>query len=226
MSQLLEDFKGKTKTQKLLDDIGKIYKENLRKEFPKYFEKESTKSYCIITTLENTEIKNIGMSKIDDLLLDNWGQIMGLMFLTTTQKAGIVKDIAGNLENIRFWGNGNNQRTIYFAQAGATAGMLIKTGTSASTPQRSDFNLNALTQTMISSNGAYNSGLGKVTMPSSKVSTINETIAEAGLFQLGNLAFGNSVNQDTFMISHDLINPAVPVTIGQAINVDYQYILS
>jgi len=228
LSLELQDFRGKTKTQNVLDDIGKIYKENLYKLFPEYFTKHSTKSYCVVSALENKdEIKNVGMSKVDDLLTDNFGQWLGTVLFTERQQdANLIKATDGVLVDWATWRTGNGFRNFGFAQAGSSTGMLIKTGTGSATPVRSDFNLQSLTQTMLSQVGAYNSGLGKVTMPSTKVSTINETISEAGLFGVWNMLAGNGVLVKNVLLSRDLISPVVPVSIGQQINVDYEMILN
>jgi len=223
---LIQEFVGKTKTQKLIDEIGNIYQENLHKKFPQYFEKQSVKSFAIVTALKNNEIKNLGMSIVDDLLLDSYGQFIGGLFLTDTSKVNVLKDTAGSLQTCRWYGNGNNQRTFNFTDVTNSTGMLIKTGTGNNVPNRGDFNLQTLTKTHVSSNGGYNSGLGRVQMPASSVSTLNETIAEAGLFGQWNMGSGNSVLNRNIMLSRDLISPTVQVLIGETINVDYQLILS
>lgn len=227
IEQILE-FRGKTKTQKVLDEVGKIYSENLHKEFPEYFsDGHSAKAFSIVTTLKNKdEINNIGMSKLDDLLGNNFAKFIGAVCLTEQQQS--MQGIGGASHPMRFWGRGLHQWTFNNYQAPYAGGMFISYGSGTNIPLRSDFRLQTSLQSLTSGNGGYSEGLGKVTMPSGIVSTQNATISETGLF--GSWTWSDSGHalkgSDSYLLSRDLIDPVVPVVIGEQINIDYEILLN
>ena len=121
---MLQEFIGKTKSQKLIDECHKIYKDNFQKEFPEYFEHNYTKVASVITILENNEIKQIGMSKINDLLTDNYGKWFGQFIFPTVNFS--LTDIAGVARNNRSWSTSGassvwNQTVVVVGTTGLTA---------------------------------------------------------------------------------------------------------
>jgi hypothetical protein len=220
-NQILSEKIGSTYSQKLIDECEAIYKENFLKKFPEYFEKNHTKMSCLIATTENLEIKSIGMSCLDDLLTDNWGAFFGGLFSGNNPTGGLaqMKNSAGVQANLRVWGN----QIRLFNLTNVAVGMLIKTGTDSTTPTRQDVNLGSLVDTLSSGNGGYNSGLAKVEMPASKVSTTNYSIEESGLFGIWQKDQGGG---ETYLLSRDIISPSVSVLVGQTINANYELILS
>jgi len=217
---MLQELIGETKTPKLIDDCYKIYKENLYKKFPQYFEKQNTKMFSLVSITEKNEIKGIGMSKVDDLLLDNWGIFLNGFIGGTGSDITLTRS-GGATNQLRLWGAGGSFNTT---NAGAL-GSRIAVGTGVTPATRQDFNIEAGTLNLISGNGGYNSGLGKVDIPANLVSTSSFLLSETGLF--GVWIFNpTSPLIDSFMLSRDNISPAVSVIIGQSINVDYQLLLS
>jgi len=217
---LIKHLIGQTKSKKILDEVHGIYQEEFYKQFPEYFAHNYTKSFALVTILEKKEIKKIGMSKIDDLLLDNW--------------ANFFKAIISNEAKANMFTTGNVLKTpsifssslAKYGQTGNGAvGTSVSVGTGLTTPQRNDFNMETATQGLISGDGGWNSGLGKVDIPSSVLSNQIQSISEVGLFGIW---FHNTPNIGvaTFMLSHDLISPVVPVIIGETINVDYEMLFS
>jgi hypothetical protein len=216
--ELLQEFRGKTKSQKLIDDCYKIYKENFTKEFPEYFTKTHSKACSIVTALKENEIKNIGISKVDDLLLDNWGNFFGA--LMGGASAGMVSTL-GSAETVHTFGSDIGRR-FNIVNIGAL-GTLVQVGTGTTPATRQDFKTETLVQTLTSGNGGWNSGLGKIDIPASGVSTSIFSISET---TLQGQWVENFQNVRNFLLARDNISPVVPVLIGQTINVDYQMLLS
>ena len=205
-------------SQKLIDECHKIYKDNFQKEFPEYFEHNYTKVASVITILENNEIKQIGMSKINDLLTDNYGIWFG-QFIFPTVNFNMI-DINSVNRAVRSWSTSG--ASSVWNQTVVVVGTLIKVGSGLANATRQDVNLQALLQQLLSGNGGYNSGLGKVDIPATIASSFDGTINEVGLFGRWNV---NGFGAQQFLISRDNVS-SVAVTIGQTINVDYQIILS
>ncbi len=222
---------GKTKTQKLQDEITKEYFERYDKKFPLINEVDIFhKSLALITITKpnETEIKNIGMSCLNDLLLDNWGNCLNSLLSGASAN---LTNISGVANSGTFWGGSN-----FFTQALTSAptspvGTECKVGAGLSTPQRTDFNIetpfgsspeNSFRNT---GNGGWNSGLGQVTI-STLISPTggSGSIGEAGLF--AEWYIKPAFDDETIMLSHDKISPTVSFIIGEAINVEYILALS
>jgi len=215
---MLQEFIGETKSQKIIDDCYKIYKENFLKEFPEYFESNYTKLASVITILENNEIKQIGMSKINDLLTDNYGKWFG-QFIFPISNFNLT-DIGGVNRALISWSTSGASSN--WNQTVEIVGTHIKVGSGLTTATRADVDLQAQLQQLLSGNGGYNSGLGKVDIPATATSTFNGTVNEVGLFGRWNV---NGFGAQQFLLSRDNVS-SVAVIIGQTINVDYQIILS
>jgi len=218
--QELTELIGETKSQKVIDETLKIYREKFDKHFPNYFDKPNTKMICLVTALDNNEIKSIGMSKTNDLLLDQWGNILGMM-LDGASATREIKQESGALRFIRVWGSPTS--CLFRSNNGAT-GTFIKLGDGVSAVARTDFNIESQIEANINTlAGGWNSGLGKVDIPATAVASVGITIKEVGLFGKWNSQVPASVSN--YMISHDNLNPFVSAITGQTINVDYQLLL-
>jgi len=220
-NQILLEKIGETKNQKLIDDCYKIYKENFRKEFPNYFESNHSKSLSIVTTTENFEIKSIGMSCLNDLLLDNWGNFLN-GFMGGNSSAQSLKITTGQTRAVGMWGTGqSNWNSVSVGSTGSS----ISVGSGTTPAVRSDIVLETSVLGLSMGNGGWNSGLAKIDIPASNNSVSSFTLSETGLF--GVWAHSTPpASVGSFMLSHDNISPVVSVIVGQNVNVDYQLLLS
>ena len=176
--------------------------------------------FSIVTALEKNEIKHIGISKLDDLLSDNWGLWLSAIFNPISSLAGFVND-SGFSKTFIFYTTAVNNEV--FNMTNSPVGSVIRVGSGVTAPTRQDFNIQSLLQQLISGNGGWNSGLGKIDIPATATATFTNSISETALFGVWT-AIGDA--PDEFLISRDLISPVVPVISGQTINVDYQLLLS
>jgi hypothetical protein len=221
---MLQELVGETKSQKLIDDCYKIYKENFIKKYPDYFEKNHTKLCSIVTTLENNEVKNIGMSVIDDLLTDNYAEWFGSMFACDSNNKNLTEE-DGLVDILRFYTTTDNFKFNQVNSGLGGVGTRVKIGTGITPATRQDFKVETFLANLNSGNGGYNSGLGKIDIPATLTSTFTDTISEVGLY--GVWFSATPIGRiGEYLLSHDIINPVVPVLNGQIINVDYQLLLS
>jgi len=217
-NQILLEKIGDTKNKNLIDDCYKIYKENLNKQFPDYFDKNISKMCSLVTITEKEEIKSIGMSCLNDLLSDNWGLWLNAILGGVTVNISL-RDDSNNLETLRMWSGGDTFNTTNIGAVGSE----IRVGTGTTPPTRQDFNIETFEQTITSGNGGYNSGLGKIDIPASIVSITSFSLSETALFgHWHNFGF----SPDDYLLSRDIISPVASVIIGQTINVDYNLLLS
>ena len=216
--ELIQEFKGETKSNKIIDNCYHIYKELFTKQFPEYFQKNHSKMFSLVTITEDNEIKDIGMSKVDDLLVDNWGEFFGALLGGTS---ATMKNNGGSSKTVNVYGSA--QTRLFSITNNGAVGTKIRVGTGTTPATRQDFAIETFQQDLISGNGGWNSGLGKVDIPANAVAgagfSLTETVLEGQWIEDFSLAVNN------FALSHDVFNP-VSVLIGQTINVDYQLLLS
>jgi len=215
-NQILLEKIGETKTDKLIREVENIYKEGFNKKYPEYFVNKNTlKAFSILTITENQEVKAIGMSCIDDLLVDIFGTWFGAFTFPTTPVT--MKDNTGVDQVVNMWSGGSTWNTTP-----SVIGSAIDVGKGTTQATRQDFKIENFLQVLNSSDGGFNSGLGQVDIPATIPSTFNDSISESALYGVWLSVAGVK----TFLLSHDNISPAVPVLIGQTINADYKLILS
>jgi len=224
-SQLLELI-GKTETENLKSDITKQYTENFHKRFPEWFEenKHMAKAFSLVTVTKEKEIKSIGMSCINDLLNDNFGQflkgIIGLQSFTATILDGGAKSfntLSGNA--------GYNMANI-----GIAMGSYIQVGSGNSPATRQDFNIEnpfgtspeSLLSGIIGLSG-WNSGLGLISMIRSFNAGGSGAISETILVQAWR---ATDSNHRQAVYSRDNISPVANFIIGETVNVNYNLVLS
>jgi len=218
------DHIGKTKTNNLLDEISKEYKENFVKSFPKYH--ELTKTFSIVSITEKEEIKQIGISCQNDLMTDMWGEMLQAILGGRNSTANTHKDTGGTLKGIFVY---NNTDFFNSVSSGAT-GTRISIGKGLTPATRQDFKLESAfgvapeNQFVNTLDGVYNSGLGKITIPmTSFASGGSGAISETVLVGVWTASDPLVVN---FILSRDNISPVVNFITGQTINVDYIMLLS
>jgi len=225
-SYILERI-GQTKNQKLIDDCSKEFKEIFTKKFPKY--NQALHAHSIVSVTENFEIKKIGISCMNDLLLDNFGKWIGLM-LAGNPATVILKQTGDVGFDVGVF---HTTRNFNQATAGSVSvGTQIKIGQGLTGAIRSNFGIETAFGTAPESglqstgNGGYNSGLGKVDIPMVPFGAGGAgAISETGYFAQWHLTNG-AFNQSTFCLARDNISPVVDFTLGQTINVDYSLLLS
>jgi len=217
-NQILLDKIGDTKSKNVIDDCYKIYKENFQKQFPKYFETNHTKLCSLVTATDKDEIKSIGMSCINDLLTDNYGlwlnAIMGGIGVNIT-----LRETGNQFRTVRMWSGGDTYNTTNQGSVGTA----IQVGTGTTPATRQDFIIENLALSLISGNGGYNSGLGKIDIPANNVATANFQLSETTLLGVW-IAFAIGVK--SFLLARDNISPVVSVVVSNTVNVDYALILS
>ncbi len=219
-SQLLEHI-GKTKTQKLIDEISSEYRELKLKAFPNPKYDIANMSIVTVNEPNETEIKSIGMSCVNDLLVENFltwlhGILRGTGDFNMTNTGGGVNIVKFNALASNNW---------QFANASGSIGTRIQLGSGAGAPAFSDFSI----QTVFPSSpenaqigttaGVYFLGLATancsaIFSPVTDSGTVRETA-----FILSCKDAGNAVRQ--MMLAHDSISPNVSFNAGQSVNVDY-----
>lgn len=224
INEYLNNYKGYTYKEKLIQDCNKFLIENKAKTLG-YLPRPCAVS--LVSVVENGEVKSIGGSIPEDLILDQFGIIYNAYFrpsevgqvnITVTDTGGVDRSI---IPRIAFASNGMNKA---LSQA---LGTEIQVGQGSTLPARANVDIETVFAGAPESGrvgtglGGYNSGLGQVTV-STVISptSASGTVSESGLFWV--LA-DNVTTVRTFMILHDLVSPGVSFVAAQAINVTYTW---
>lgn len=217
---MLQQLIGSTKNKKVIDESYKIYLEEFQKRFPNYFEKNYSKAFALVTVTKEKEILDIGMSKVDDILNDNWGNFMRMFLSGDSSQNAIYKDTTGNFAQLKIWGTPSSRlfNTTNIGGVGTT----IATGSGVTPATRQDFNIEIAKNSGSTGDGGWNSGLGKIDIPFVATATTAYSLTETCLFGSWRTVADGIKG---FVLSRDNISP-VSVIIGQTINVDYQLLLS
>ncbi len=217
-SQLLEHI-GKTKTKKLLDEITKEYYENKKKVFP--ISQNLLNPSCIVSVIKEKEIKGIGMSCINDLLLDNFGVWYSAIF--SGNQTGEINNV-GDVSEEFDW---NGESTAYNNSVTPNViGSKVQVGQGLTPASIGDFTIETPFGVAPESNrnntgiGTYTVGLSQIFVPSAiSPTTGSGDISEAGLAMRWRKPSTGLVTE--LLITHDNISPVVPFLAGNAINIDY-----
>ena len=100
-NQILLDYVGKTKTKNLIDEIQSAYFEIKKKSFPESVNPVSENT--LISAINDGEIKSLGMSCLNDLLLDNFCNFWAGAFMRSTNK--FMTSVNDVQRDMRFRGN-------------------------------------------------------------------------------------------------------------------------
>jgi len=219
-NQELLEFTGETKTQNVLDDIRNIWKEKFDKMFPDYFSKNYSKCFSIVSSVKDGEIKNIGMSQVDDLLVTNWAFWFG-KFMFNDGGTYQFFDDSGVSRDLIIWKSADAPKTMW--SSSPASGSKIKVGNGDTPPTIADFDLTNPLQFFNTGTAGTDVPNGQINIPATIGSTFTDDIKETGLF--GHWGDNLGVVRD-YLLAHDLIDPIIPVIIGNTINVDYQIILN
>jgi hypothetical protein len=223
--QLLEHI-GKTKTSNLIEDIEKEYFERKYKSFGIKDNQETVTPVSVVTSTKDDEIKQIGTSCMNDLLLDNWGAyyqvIYGRYNLGASMKltSGSTVQFRANSTQ-RIWNNGNT-----------ACGTQVQIGTGTTPATTSDYQIETPFVGGIEAI-PRSTGIGFYTVGSStaNVSTHWSPMSQAGAisettFQLNIKRNDTAVTVNPIIISRDNISPVVNFNIGEQVNVDYSFLFN
>ena len=221
--QLLQHI-GKTKTDKLLLEIKKEFLEIKHKQFGVV--DNQIDPISIVTTEKDKEIQGIGMSCINDLLLDNFGKWFAMAFGGSVQTMNDISNVArafrGTAGTNRF---SNDQYNVTGSQMMIGQGLTPAALTDfyIETP----FSNGGLEDSRHSTvDGVYFTGLkeAKTTIqiaPTAGSGSVSETIF---LFVMRDDTGAQVARYVT--ISRDNISPVVPFVMGNQINVEYSFIFN
>jgi len=218
-SQLLE-YVGETWTEKLKNQISKEYFELKQKQISIIKNNVSPMSIVRITDPNETEIKSIGMSCINDILNDNWGNFLTGFFTET----GLTYPMVNSLNQSKPIRTNGTVAPFNSTNAG-TVGTNMQIGKGLTGATRQDFFIQNPFVALPENNefptgfGGYNSGLGQVSVsgllsPTGGAGAISETILLA--------RWSDSVTSlQNYLLSRDNISPVVNFISGQNVNVEY-----
>jgi len=206
MKQIL-DYIGETKTKKLVENIQKEYFELVRKTFcQKSNPIQNLQSSCLVMIHDQneTEIKGIGISSLNDLINDNFGVFFGAI-LSRSTFANLKQD-TGVFRSTRIFGQSDTFGDTNGASGSHALGSQFAIGSGTTPPARGDFTVEGLIQAIFnpSGNAGYNSGLGQVS-----ITGVSPVLIGSG--SIGNaVMYGRWFSTNStklFVISHDLISP-------------------
>lgn len=226
-NEYILERKGETKTQNLLDECSKEFQENFTKRFPDY--KDQIHAHSIVSVTEENEIKDIGISCMNDLLTDNFGIWFGA-FLAGRPTIVSMKNFTNASVNCGISTNLYNYNNTDGISTGEFIGTYIGIGQGTTPATRQDFNIESFFATppenvrLPCGSGGWNSGLGKVDIPMIPIGAGGSgAISETCFFQSWHSEV--SLNNQIYCLARDNISPVVNFVIGQTINVDYSLIL-
>lgn len=236
---LLQDYKGKTLTERLKEQMTKHMLESKYKIFgftPRFME---SVLITIATTEKSPELKGVSTSPLiigkngkptADLLLDNFGQMLAGIHASKSTfqfKDTIIVDEGSLTKVTRTVGGGTSGH--WNDTANGASGMRVQIGADPTPVTRGDvkigvpFSVGPQAGKIVPVGpGGWNSALGIIQQSSSIVtSTLGGQIEECGLFG----AFNNTTAATTFMIAHDNVSPALIFIAGETVNIDYTFTL-
>ncbi len=224
-SHLLE-YIGKTKTQKLQNEITKEYFEIFYKKYPNFTENHKMNS--LVTVTKDLEIKKIGMSCINDLINDNWAKFIGTFLSGAISVQPPAVDLQNTTNNALFFYNTVNQ--FNHTNGVGDVGSMIQIGSGNTPATRQDFNIETAfvggsealrTPTGL---GAWITGIGQIKIPMQLMTLGAGSITETIL--LGNWETISPVENQFYLITRDNISPAVSFIGGESVNVDYTMVFT
>jgi len=225
--ELLEKV-GETKTDNLINECYKIYRESFDKLFPEYFEKNHLKAIAFVTThnKDSNEILAIGMSCPDDLLTKQFAQwLSGLLGGTGgSNQPDPMRATNGSTQGAGNSHGGSNFSSWGTKTGGINIGLRIDCGNGTDVPLKDDFNSNSMFLGLLMNLGTFNSGLGSVTWSASGNAVGDNTIRQTDI--LGRWKPASNSTILNFLLAWDNINPVVPILNGQNVNVEYKLVFS
>lgn len=219
--ELLQDYKGYTFKQKVIDDCQKILVENKMKILGYQPRPSETALVCVTSEKTKGEIKSIGGSEPHDLIGNNFG-IWWAGMAGANNAIIVLRDSANGARNYKSRGTTFNPYNFALSMP---FGSRIQVGSGTTAPARSDFFIESPfisapeSQGKATPNGGYNSGLGQVSVGATIGATGSSgTVAESMLSGI----WVDVANIDRqILLFHDAISPTVSFISAQFINVNY-----
>ena len=223
INDFLENYVGFTAKQSVLDEIHKSLLQERAKVLG-YENKVIPIATVRIEDPKSKEILSIGASIPNDLITDNWGELLAAIHgpFTTARTFSGLNDVGnGGPFTIRVWraASGNSWDRNFRTQ--------IQVGSGSSPVARTDFNIetafgSGIESTRVPSNsGGYNATLGQVKVSANiSPTTGGGTVTESCMFW--DITDDASILR-TYLMSHDLIAPGVVFLAGQSIVPEYTY---
>jgi len=228
-SQVLE-YIGKTKTKNLIDEIQSEYFEVMKKDFPKVGGIGSIKPrICsVVTALKDNEILQIGINCKNDLILDNFGGMLGVMFSGRTL-IWSMKSTSAQVNNFTVSTSGQLDFQSAQGNFGNSNGARMNIGSGSTPPTRQDFAMDINIAGITIFPASYNSGLAKVSFagvfsPAPTPNTVREV--SCGARWRTNIASPTGGTFRELLLTREVISPFVPYLTGQTVNVDYGFVFS
>jgi len=218
-NELLLEYKGETFNNKIKLDIEKCLFEARLKEL-KYENKFLP--MALVCVQEKKEIKSLGASIPNDLIMDNFGNLLAGIHrpVLVGAKSFTIQDLGNVLRTMRaFTSNPNSHNN-----AGQRR---IQIGKGTTAPTRQDFNIEspftnggAEDLSQIYSNGGLNSALGQV-----KFSIVLTTTGAGVISETINTYNGRDTagGGRTWIWTRDLISPTSSFIGGQQVFVEYTW---
>lgn len=212
---------GQTQTDKLIQDCKNKFFDNYKKEFPNY-QLQLAKACCLVSITKDKEIKSIGMSCMNDLLSNNFGNFLAGI-LAVQQFSS--KDTGGITRNYGV-PSGNNAYNMFNT---LSLGTQIQVGEGSTLATRDDFVLEnpfgtspESSQFNVAGSGGWNSVLGQISISGLITAGGSGAISEVILIQRNR----STDSLSNFCLwSRDNISPVVNFIPAQTINVNYSLLL-
>jgi hypothetical protein len=226
-NQYLLDFIGQTKTDKLVNDFHNYLLEEKIKKLG--FNPRISES-CLIIVQENKEIKSLGGSKPNDLLVDNFGEWLAGMHRALGGGISTFSIIdTSSVAQVLNWYEASDQQFTAGGNSNTVpVGTEIQIGRGTTPPIRQDVNI----ETAFSNGGVEDSAISTGTgsyvpsqaqvrvpatiAPTTGSGSISETVLFAKWYRTTN-------TQIKLLLAHDAISPVASFISAQSVFVEYRF---
>lgn len=232
-NEWLYNYKGKTYTDKLRDEIFKgIISEHAKYKSGNENFTEQLGKKCLVTCLDpqTMELEALGASSllrnestgqiIDNLILDNFGLWFSKQFVPSFGNTVILKDTSGS--NVTVATNHSSAGLPYNTNAAYQT--LVHMGSGTSTPIRADFNIQTAllganeSVPVITNIGAWTASNTVIYQADVNPTSSTGTVNEAGTIGLWHTTAPSNVN---IMLTRDHLTTGVPFTANKLLRASY-----
>jgi hypothetical protein len=224
--EYLKSYVGKTWNRKTELDLDKFRFENRMRQFSL----QPLNCVVVCNNQSKNEIKGIGVNKPHDLIMDNFGIYFASLFkvVNNTLVQISIKNVAGTSRNLSIWTA--TATTAYYNAINANKGCKLKIGEGGAavlrtqTALNNDFDAGNEANYISISTNTYNSAVGVATYQGVVIASNSGDILESGFFMDWYQTSTGAV--ETFMMSREILNEAIPFVSGDPILVKYDWLLS